>query len=105
MCRRARQPVLSSGSLSAPAALAAAAPHKLRLYILDCGTISAMDPTLFGLKPEELGREAGFVSPCYLIVHPKGTLIWEVGQVPDQDIPDDGTRSRAAEIPEGEAVA
>jgi hypothetical protein len=24
-------------------------------------------------------------------VHPKGTLIWEAGQVPDQDIPDDGT--------------
>ncbi len=74
-----------------PAALAAAAPHKLRLYVLDCGTISAMDPTLFGLKPEELGREAAFASPCYLVVHPKGTLIWEVGQVPDQDIPDDGS--------------
>ena len=69
----------------------APAPQQLRLYVLDCGTISAMDPTLFGLKAEELGREAGFVSPCYLIVHPKGTLIWEVGQVPDQDIPDDGT--------------
>jgi glyoxylase-like metal-dependent hydrolase (beta-lactamase superfamily II) len=24
-------------------------------------------------------------------VHPKGTLIWDVGQVPDKDIPDDGT--------------
>ena len=44
-----------------------------------------------GLKPEELGRAATFVTPCYLVVHPKGTLIWDVGQVPDQDIPDDGT--------------
>jgi glyoxylase-like metal-dependent hydrolase (beta-lactamase superfamily II) len=68
-----------------------AAPAKLRLYVLDCGTIAAMDPTLFGVKPEELGHEATFVTPCYLIVHPKGTLIWDVGQVPDQDIPDDGT--------------
>ena len=50
-----------------------------------------MDPLLFGLKPEELNRDVNFVSPCYLIVHPKGTLIWDVGQVPDQDIPDDGT--------------
>jgi N-acyl homoserine lactone hydrolase len=63
----------------------------LRLYVLDCGTIAPMDPTLFGLKPEEVGREVTFVTPCYLIVHPKGTLIWDVGQVPDQDIPDDGT--------------
>ncbi len=30
-------------------------------------------------------------TPCYLIVHPKGTLIWDVGQVPDDHIPDDGT--------------
>ena len=69
----------------------AAPPTTLRLYVLDCGTIAPMDPKLFGLKPEELGREVTFVTPCYLIVHPKGTLIWDVGQVPDQDIPDDGT--------------
>jgi glyoxylase-like metal-dependent hydrolase (beta-lactamase superfamily II) len=68
-----------------------AAPAKLRLYVLDCGTIAPMDPTLFGVKPEEARREVSFVTPCYLIVHPKGTLIWDVGQVPDQDIPEDGT--------------
>ncbi len=62
-----------------------------RLYVLDCGTISAMDPTLFGLQPSEVNREITFVTPCYLIVHRKGTLIWDVGQVPDQDIPGDGT--------------
>ena len=76
---------------AAPQATLAAAPAKLRLYVLDCGTIAAMDPTLFGLKPEEVGREVTFVTPCYLIVHPQGSLIWDVGQVPDQDIPDDGT--------------
>jgi len=58
---------------------------------LDCGTISAMDPALFGLKPNEVNRQVTFVTPCYLVVHPKGTLMWDVGQVPDQDIPDDGT--------------
>jgi N-acyl homoserine lactone hydrolase len=75
------------------AAGAAAAPRssQLRLYVMDCGTISAMDPALFGLKASEVNREVVFVTPCYLIVHPKGTLIWDVGQVPDQDIPDDGT--------------
>jgi N-acyl homoserine lactone hydrolase len=71
---------------------ASAAKGPLRLYILDCGTIGPMDPALFSLKPSEIKREVNFVSPCYLIVHPKGTLIWDVGQIPDKDIPDDGTQ-------------
>ena len=62
-----------------------------RLYILDCGDIRPMDPTLFGLKKEEIAGDASFVTPCYLVVHPKGNLIWDVGQVPDAQIPDDGT--------------
>jgi N-acyl homoserine lactone hydrolase len=64
---------------------------RLRLYVMDCGTIAAMDPTLYGLKAEEIHGDTAFVTPCYLIVHPRGTLVWDVGQVPDQDIPDDGT--------------
>jgi len=62
-----------------------------RLYILDCGDIRPMDPTLFGLKKEEISGDGSFVTPCYLVVHAKGTLIWDVGQVPDAQIPDDGT--------------
>jgi glyoxylase-like metal-dependent hydrolase (beta-lactamase superfamily II) len=72
-------------------ALAADAPPTPRLYILDCGTIAPMDPTLFGLTASEVNRDVTFVTPCYLVAHPKGTLIWDVGQVPDQDIPEDGT--------------
>ena len=67
------------------------APEGPRLYVLDCGDIKPMDPTLFGLKKEEIAGDASFITPCYLIVHPKGTLIWDVGQVPDAQIPDDGT--------------
>ena len=73
------------------AALAKKAAKELRLYILDCGTIAPMDPKLFSLTKEEIHSDASFVSPCYLVVHPKGTLIWDVGQVPDDAIPDDGT--------------
>jgi len=62
-----------------------------RLYVLDCGDIKPMDPTLFGLKKEEIAGDASFITPCYLIVHPRGTLVWDVGQVPDAQIPDDGT--------------
>ena len=70
---------------------AAAARTGPRLYVLDCGTIAPMDPTLFSLQASEVKGDVSFVSPCYLVVHPKGTLIWDVGQVPDKDIPDDGT--------------
>ncbi len=54
-------------SYSAPAP-----PKSLRLYVLDCGTIAPMDPALFNLKPGEFKGDLHFVSPCYLIVHPKG---------------------------------
>lgn len=70
---------------------AAASSATPKLYILDCGTIAPMNPELFGLKASEIKGDGGFVTPCYLVVHPKGTLIWDVGQVPDSDIPDDGT--------------
>src|SRR5262249_55227701 len=69
----------------------AAPPSSPRLYVLDCGTIAPMDPKLFGLQASEVKGDVHFVSPCYLVVHRKGTLIWDVGQVPDKDIPDDGT--------------
>src|SRR5262245_14761089 len=79
---------LLAGCSTSPPIAASATP---RLYILDCGTIAPMDPKLFGVTAEEVNRPVAFVTPCYLVVHPKGTLIWDVGQVPDQDIPDDGT--------------
>jgi glyoxylase-like metal-dependent hydrolase (beta-lactamase superfamily II) len=69
-----------------------------RLYVLDCGTISAMDPALFGLTREEISGDASFASPCYLVVHPNGTLVWETGQVPDAKIPDDGTEAVEQDI-------
>jgi len=68
-----------------------AASRGPRLYVLDCGDIKPMDPTLFGLKKEEIAGDGSFVTPCYLVVHRKGTLVWDVGQVPDAQIPGDGT--------------
>jgi glyoxylase-like metal-dependent hydrolase (beta-lactamase superfamily II) len=82
--------VAGSGTATAASAPKVTSP---RLYILDCGTISSMDPKLFGLEKSEIKGDASFVSPCYLVVHPKGTLIWDVGQVPDDQIKDDGTEA------------
>ena len=57
-------------------------PKSPRIYIFDCGTIKGMDVTLYGFKDGEVPIR-DFVVPCYLIVHPKGTLMWDVGTLPD----------------------
>ena len=72
---------------------AAPSPETLRVYVLDCGTIDAGDPKSFNLTKDEIHSNGGFVSPCYLVVHPKGILMWDVGQVPDSAIKDDGTEA------------
>ncbi len=60
-------------------------PKDLRLYIFDCGTIHARSAEGFSLKNEEVASTEMSV-PCYLIVHPKGTLMWDAGLTPDQAI-------------------
>ena len=57
-------------------------PKSVRIYVFDCGTIKGMDVTLYGFKDGEV-QIHDFVVPCYLIVHPKGTLMWDVGTLPD----------------------
>jgi glyoxylase-like metal-dependent hydrolase (beta-lactamase superfamily II) len=64
-------------------------PKTMRLYVFDCGTIPAIDVGLFNFKKEELA-ETRMVVPCYLVVHPKGTLMWDVGAIPDTAFKDDG---------------
>jgi N-acyl homoserine lactone hydrolase len=83
--------LVCAATLAAATNVKPARVERLRLYVMDCGTIEPMDPAFYGLKAEEIHGDTGFVTPCYLIVHPKGTLAWDVGQIPDKDIPDDGT--------------
>ena len=64
------------------------APKSLRLYIFDCGVLKPADAKSFGFdKVAELKMSV----PCFLIVHPKGTLMWDVGVVPDSDFKADGS--------------
>jgi N-acyl homoserine lactone hydrolase len=65
------------------------APKTLRLYVFDCGVIKGLDPGLFNFKKDELA-ETELAVPCYLIAHPKGTLMWDVGVIPDSALKDDG---------------
>jgi glyoxylase-like metal-dependent hydrolase (beta-lactamase superfamily II) len=53
-----------------------------RIYIFDNGGISGLDPALFNFTRDEL-KEVDFVNVSYLIVHPRGTLMFDSGAVPD----------------------
>jgi N-acyl homoserine lactone hydrolase len=61
---------------------APAPPKSLRLYVFNCGSLDISDPERFRFKKEELAT-TNLSVPCFLIVHPKGTLMWDVGAVPD----------------------
>jgi glyoxylase-like metal-dependent hydrolase (beta-lactamase superfamily II) len=68
----------------------------LRLYVFNCGQIIGLDPNTWGFKPGELARPDAAV-PCHLIKHPKGTLIWDAGVVPDEEIGTPAARERAGQ--------
>jgi len=65
-------------------------PKELRLYVFDCGVIKGLDPALFNFKKEELA-DTELAVPCYLVIDPKGTLMWDVGAIPDTAFQDDRT--------------
>jgi N-acyl homoserine lactone hydrolase len=65
-------------------------PNSLRVYVLDCGRLDIPDVTPYQLKKEDMATTVMSV-PCFLIAHPKGTLMWDVGAVPDSAIPPGGT--------------
>src|ERR1700756_4487230 len=57
-------------------------PKTLRLYVFDRGTLNLADTSPYQLKKEELAT-ATMSMVCFLIAHPKGTMIWDTGAVPD----------------------
>ena len=67
-----------------------AAPATPRIYIFDNGGIAGLDPQLFGFKREEV-KEPDFVDVSYLIVHPRGTLMFDSGGIPDAEFKADGS--------------
>ena len=64
------------------------APKELRLYVFDCGVVNGLDPAGFNFKKGELANTELAV-PCYLIVDPMGTLMWDVGAIPDRAFKED----------------
>ena len=71
------------GSAQTPASpdRRATAPRPIRLYVFDGGTLES-DPARYRLTKEEVGATQLSVA-AYLIVHPRGVLMWDTGAVPD----------------------
>ena len=65
----ARAPGAQSRPKAAPA---------LRVYVLDCGTLKERDGVPYGLTHEQVAPR-DLSDLCALIVHPRGTLLWETG--------------------------
>lgn len=67
--------LLGSAAFAAPAAPAVTSP---RVYIFDCGTIAVSDISVFS-PGVDVGKKKVLTDSCYLVVHPKGTLVWDTG--------------------------
>ena len=64
-------------------------PDTPRIYIFDNGAIKGLDPALFNFTADELA-EVDFVNTSYLIAHPRGTLMFDSGAVPDSAFEEHG---------------
>lgn len=61
----------------------------VRMYVFDNGAITGLDTKLFGFAPNEV-KEPNFVNVSYLVVHPRGTLQFDAGGIPDSHFKKDG---------------
>ena len=66
-----------------------AAVKSVRLYVFENGSIRGLDPKLFNFTRDEL-KQVDFTNTSYLIVHPKGTLMFDSGAVEDSHFKGDG---------------
>jgi len=64
---------------SAFSAHAADPVTEVRLYAIDCGRIDLKDEGGFADTGEYDGKSGSLGAPCFLIRHPKGTLLWDTG--------------------------
>ena len=84
--------VASTTGAGAQAHKAPKPPKSLRLYIFDCGVIHTTNGDSYSLKKEEMTSTEMSI-PCILVAHPKGTLMWDNGDIPDRLFPAGGGRA------------
>jgi N-acyl homoserine lactone hydrolase len=54
------------------------APAGLRLYVFDCGYLINLSPETYNLTRQDVPDPTMSV-PCFLVVHPGGTLVYDTG--------------------------
>ena len=81
--------LLGGGDMAGRAAqtavpVTATAPTTVRLYVLDCGLLNITTEGVerYHVTTAEVG-ETRMPVPCFLVAHPKGTLMWDLGVIPD----------------------
>jgi N-acyl homoserine lactone hydrolase len=73
------------GSIRADAQARPPRVQSPRLYVFDCGVLKRGEPTAYNLTSADV-PSTDFSDGCFLVVHPKGTLLWDVGIIPDAQI-------------------
>jgi N-acyl homoserine lactone hydrolase len=83
------------GSNPAAAQKTPPAVSSVRLYVFDCGRLKSANPQPLldhGVTTTDMSVAA------YLIVHPRGTLVWDTGVIPDELVKPEGTTEARATV-------
>jgi N-acyl homoserine lactone hydrolase len=93
------------GAAQAPAPKKAEPPQAMRLYVFDCGllNIAPAGVARYHVTPAETG-ETRMPVPCFLVAHPKGTLMWDNGDIPDRAFPPGGGRATLGVVTQDQAL-
>jgi N-acyl homoserine lactone hydrolase len=70
--------LIGSASIAGARAIGQSSVQNLRLYVLDCGTLIYNNPETYNLTRQEV-KNTNMSVACYLIVHPRGTLMFDTG--------------------------
>jgi N-acyl homoserine lactone hydrolase len=91
------------GQSSSSAQHKAQPPRSVRLYVFNCGVLHNADMGRFNLKKEDVTATDMSIA-CFLIAHPKGTLVWDTGAIPDDSWKPTGLRVTVhVTLPDGQA--
>ncbi len=70
--------LIGAALATGPQPMAQSVAPGLRLYVLDGGKLIYNNPETYNLTRQEV-KNTNMVAACYLIVHPKGTLMFDTG--------------------------
>jgi glyoxylase-like metal-dependent hydrolase (beta-lactamase superfamily II) len=70
--------LLAAGALAPPLAATQPVPDGPRLYVFDCGYLINLSPETYNLSRTDVPDPTMSV-PCFLVVHPGGTVIFDTG--------------------------